>query len=189
MRIEQTRYSQPGFSRRPLGRISRDAGRFTGLFARFAAALVVASALPAYGSGCDDLTLRPEDLDLILKAAIRPVQPLVESHWVDVVAGDSCYVRIGLRTKGLPPIIPACDMRACSVADFAGTRIALHEFDIQGCDSLFRATGISRHVPTAYAEVKDRITEHCGSPDWRIVNVFAVQTPNGPAVRVRFASQ
>lgn len=147
---------------------------------------LLALAAPARAADCPDLLLSPIDLEAILDRAVRPLAGLIDARQVTIAPAEACYVRIDLRLKGLPPALPGCQMNACSVADFSGTRIALHEFEIQGCDPLFQLARLPRHVPTAYTDAAERIATQCGAPDYQIDAVAPIQTPAGPQVRVHF---
>lgn len=53
----------------------------------------------------------------------------------------------------------------------SGRRIALKEFRVAGCDALFGALGVSRRVPTSFADASAKISSHCGSDAFEFKSV------------------
>jgi hypothetical protein len=144
-------------------------------------------ALPlplAARAGCEPIVLRDQDLNEILAAVLGPLRQLAERHEARIEPADQCYVKMSITVRALPPLLPRCEMKACSVALTDGQRIGLRQFDITGCDSAFAVLGVSRRVPTAYADAKPRIRAHCGTSGFVLGSARAAITDSKPAVIV-----
>lgn len=113
---------------------------------------------------CKPIEMRSPDLKELLGTVLGDLKPLARAYDARLdPSKPECYVNISVETTGLPPLVPSCELRACSVPVTSGRRIALNEFKVAGCDGLFSAFGISRSVPTSFADASARIARHCGS--------------------------
>jgi hypothetical protein len=111
----------------------------------------------------------------------------VEHRSVSIDPGSkACYVRLSLTTSAMSQSGAACRLNGCSVVIFRRQDIALRDFDVAGCDPLFNVFGLSRHVPSAFADASARIRQHCGSGDFEIDRVKAVQIAGQSKLRIGF---
>jgi len=77
-------------------------------------------------------------------------------------------------------------LHGCSAVIYRKKKIALHAFDVTGCDPLFEIFGLSRHLPSAYVDASARIRQQCGSGDFEIDGVKVVQIAGAPKLRISF---
>jgi hypothetical protein len=113
---------------------------------------------------CKPIEMRSSDLRQLLGSTLGDFKQYAQSYDARLdPSKPDCYVNISVRTVGLPPLVAPCQLRACSVPVISGRRIGLREFRVAGCDALFGALGISRRVPTSFADARERIASHCGS--------------------------
>jgi hypothetical protein len=133
---------------------------------------------------CAPITLRSSDLRQILGQVLGDLRPLAKNYDVSVVPGDeSCYLHMTITTKSL--LLPSCKLTACSVAVVSGQRIALREFDVAGCDSLFDTLQIRRRVPMAFTSAAKRIEAHCGSTGFNFKDAAPGAIGSEPVVVLR----
>jgi hypothetical protein len=132
---------------------------------------------------CDAIVLHSYDLRQLLVSALGNLRQFAERYDAKLVPGDpSCYVHMSITTADVPPLLPSCEMQACSVAVVSGQRIALREFDISGCDALFNALPLSRRVRTSFADARERISSHCGSGNFEFESAALQQHGAAPTV-------
>lgn len=142
-------------------------------------ALWIASAALALHAGnasaqttCKPIEMRSPELKQLLGTVLGDLKPLAQSYDARLDSSQpDCYVNIKVKISGLPPFVPPCELRACSVPVTSGRRIALKEFRVAGCDALFGALGISRKVPTSFADASAQISTHCGSEAFEFKSV------------------
>jgi hypothetical protein len=155
------------------------------------AALVVGTlALPGIAAaekGCPDLLVSAADLDEILDQTLGNLRGLVDHRAVSIdPSSNACYVRFNLSTSALSQYGATCRLDACSTVIHHRKSIALHEFDLAGCDPLFNVFGLSRHVPSTYVDASARIRQQCGSDDFEIDGVMVVRIAGEPKLRIGF---
>ncbi|HVW64730.1 MAG TPA: hypothetical protein VHB01_06915 [Nitrosospira sp.] len=132
---------------------------------------------------CDAIVLHSYDLRQLLASALGDLRQFAERYDAKLVPDDpSCYIHMSITTVGLPPLLPSCEMQACSVTVVSGQRIALREFDISGCDALFSALPLSRRVRTSFADARERISSHCASGNFEFESAALQQHGAAPGV-------
>lgn len=130
---------------------------------------------------CKPIEMRSPDLKQLLGAALGDLRQFAQSYDARLDPGHpDCYVNISVKTLGLPPLVPPCELRACSIPVTSGRRIALREFRVAGCDALFGALGLSRKVPTSFADARAQISNHCGSEAFEFQSVSLQQRGGEP---------
>lgn len=131
---------------------------------------------------CKPIEMRSPELRQLLGTVLGDLKPLAQSYDARLdPSKPDCYVNISVRTAGLPPLVPPCELRACSVPLTSGRRIALKEFRVAGCDALFGALGVSRMVPTSFADASAQISSHCGSGGFEFKSVSLQDRGGEPA--------
>jgi hypothetical protein len=152
-------------------------------------ALWIASAALALHAGnaspqatCKAIEMRSPDLRQLLGTVLGDLKPLAQSYDARLDSSKpDCYVNISIKAAGLLPFVPTCELRACSVPVVSGRRIALKEFRVGGCDALFSALGVSRKVPTSFADASAQISSHCGSEAFEFKSVSLQERGGEPA--------
>ena len=151
--------------------------------------LGIASAALAFAAGnaspqatCKPIEMRSAELKQLLGTVLGDLKPLAQSYDARLdPSKPDCYVNISVRAAGIPPLMPPCELRACSVPVTSGRRIALKEFRVAGCDALFGALGVSRRVPTSFADASAKISSHCGSDAFEFKSVSLQERRGEPA--------
>ena len=146
---------------------------------------VAAAAAPA---GCPDLRIHAADLDWVLDQTLGPLRGFVDSRRVSIdPRAAGCYVRFTMTSTALQALGGgACRVDGCSTVIADGTRVALKDFDVAGCDALFDGIGLSRHVPSVYSDASSWVQQHCGSDAYEIVEVHPAYEGAEPVLRFRF---
>lgn len=157
---------------------------------RLAGALLCAwLALPGAARAappCADMMVDADDLNAILDQTLGSFRSLVDRRAVAIdPAHAACYVRISLTSSALTQSGAGCRLDGCSTVLFDKRSVALRDFDVAGCDVLFDMFGLSRRVPSSYADASARIRQHCGSLDFEIAGVKIDRS--GPAPSLRFS--
>jgi len=156
----------------------------------FAALLCAMLALPVSprpanaSPECPDILFTSGDLEGILDLVLGSWRNVVSERSVTIEPdAASCYVHIRMAAALLPGV--DCVLEACSVAVFKDQRIGLQEFNVRGCDAMVNLLQVSRHVPTAFADASERISQHCHAPGFSISEVSPVQSKAGPRIRIK----
>ena len=145
------------------------------------AALALHAGSASVQASCKPIEMRSPELRQLLGTVLGDLKPLAQSYDAKLdPSKPDCYVNITVKT-GLPPLVPPCELRACSVPVTSGRRIALREFRVAGCDALFGALGISRKVPTSFADASAQISSHCGSGAFEFKSVSLQDRGGEPA--------
>lgn len=146
------------------------------------AALALHAGSASAQATCKPIEMRSPELRQLLGTVLGDLKPLAQSYDAGLdPSKPDCYVNISVRTAGLPPLVPPCELRACSVPVTSGRRIALKEFRVAGCDALFGALGVSRLVPTSFADASAKISSHCGSEAFEFKSVSLKERRGEPA--------
>jgi hypothetical protein len=152
--------------------------------------LLVALGLAAGGAAaqsCSDMLVGTEDLEQILDQTLGGLRGLVDHQSVSIdPASSACYVRVSLSSSVQLQSGAACTLQACSSVIFRDKSIALRDFDVTGCDPVFKLFGLSRHVPSHYVDASARIRRHCDSSRFNIGAVQAVTVAGVPKLRIGF---
>jgi hypothetical protein len=147
-------------------------------------ALLVGPRLSQASPECSDILFTSTDLEGILDLVLGSWRSVVRERSVTIEPdAASCYVHIRMAAGLLPGV--DCVLEACSVAVFKDQRIGLREFNVKGCDAIVNLLQISRHVPTAFADAGERITQHCSAPGFSITEVSPVRSNAGPRIRIK----
>jgi hypothetical protein len=80
----------------------------------------------------------------------------------------------------------SCTLDGCTSVIAREKSLALRDFDVTGCDPVFKMFGLSRHVPSTYVDASARIRQHCASDDFEIEGVSAVRIAGAPKLRIVF---
>lgn len=130
---------------------------------------------------CKPIVMRSPELRELLGTVLGDLRPLAQRYDARLdPSKPDCYVNISVRA-GVPPLVPPCELRACSVPVISGRRIALREFTVAGCDGVFGALGVSRKVPTSFADASAQISSHCGSGAFEFKSVSLQDRGGEPA--------
>jgi hypothetical protein len=141
----------------------------------------------AAAQSCSDMLVGTEDLEQILDQTLGSLRGLVDHQSVSIdPASSACYVRVSLSSSIQLQSGAACTLQACSSVIFRDKSIALRDFDVAGCDPVFRLFGLSRHVPSRYVDASARIRRHCDSSGFDIGGVEAVTIAGVPKLRIGF---
>jgi hypothetical protein len=141
----------------------------------------------ASAQGCRDMLVGAEDLEQILDQTLGGLRGMVEQQSVSIDPGSSaCYVRLRLSSSIQLQSGAACTLQACSSVIYRDKSIALRDFDVSGCEPVFRLFGLSRHVPSRFVDASARIRSHCDSSDFDIDRVGAVTIAGVPKIRFGF---
>lgn len=133
---------------------------------------------------CADLLFSSLDLEHILDVVLGSWRGLARERSVSIDPADaSCYVHIRIGAELLPGM--DCELAACSVTVFHDQHIGLRQFEVQGCDAAFNLVPVSRHVPTAFADARAQIEEHCAAPGFVIASVTPEDSVGGAKIRVK----
>lgn len=123
----------------------------------------------------------------MLDQTLGSLRPLVDRRSVQIDPDDrACYLRFRLSTSALEQFGGACRMNGCSTVLHRHKSIALREFDMNGCDPLFNALGLSRRVPSTYIDASRSIRRQCGSDGFEIDRVVPVWSAGEPRLRISF---
>jgi hypothetical protein len=133
------------------------------------------------------MTVGAEELDEILDQTLGSLRNVVDQRSVSIdPSSRACYVRFSLTTSALAQLGAACRLDGCSSVLHRQKSLALHDFDVSGCEPLFSVFGLSRHVPSTYVDASARIRQHCGSDDFEIDSVMVVRMAQEPKLRISF---
>lgn len=128
-----------------------------------------------------------DDLEQILDQTLGGLRDFVDQRTVSIDPGSSaCYVRVSLTSSALAQLGGSCRLDGCSAVIYDRQQVALRDFDVAGCDALFSAFGVSRHVPSKYADASARIRQHCGAADFEIAGVKVVRIDGVPTLKFQF---
>jgi len=164
----------------------------TGVRARLAVVTlsIVALGLPIDGAAaqsCSDMLVGAEELEQILDQTLGGLRGLVNRQSVSIdPASSACYVRVNLSSSIELQSGAACNLQACSSVIYRDKSIALRDFDVTGCDPVFKIFGLSRHVPSRYVDASARIRRHCDSGEFDIDGVGPVTIAGVPKLRIGF---
>ncbi|HUN90982.1 MAG TPA: hypothetical protein VMU33_02920 [Burkholderiaceae bacterium] len=147
-----------------------------------------APAAAAAPPRCPDMILGAADLNEIFDETLAGFRDLIDQRSVTIEPSDrACYVRVTLASTALPQVGgAACRLQGCSIVVYDHQSVALRDFDVAGCDAVFDTLGLSRRVPSAYADASARIRQHCGSAGFEIAAVSAVRIGGDPKLRIAF---
>jgi hypothetical protein len=156
-------------------------------------ALVVATTSPAAmaaaGPKCPDMIVGVDELGKVLDQTLGGLRELVDHRSVSIdPSSGSCYLRLSLAASALSQFGAACRLEGCSAVLHRPKSLALRDFDVTGCDTLFDGFGLSRHVPSTYVDASARIRQQCGSDDFEIDSVTVVRVAGEPKLRFGFRS-
>jgi len=154
-------------------------------------ALVVGTVSPpaiaAAERQCPDMMVGVDELQDVLDQTLGSVREFVDQRSVSIdPSSNACYLRISLTASKLSQFGAACRLEGCSTVLHRRRSIALHDFDVTGCDALFNGLGLSRHVPSTYVDASARIRQQCGSNDFAIDSITVVRSAGEPKLRFGF---
>jgi hypothetical protein len=162
------------------------------LFTHFLALVVGTVSPPAIAAAepkCADMIVGVNELDEVLDQTLGSFRDLVDHRSVSIdPSSDSCYLRISLATSALSQFGAACRLEGCSAVLHGRKSVALRNFGVTGCDTLFNGLGLSRRVPSTYVDASARIHQQCGSDDFAIDSITVVRIAGEPKLRFGFRS-
>ncbi len=138
---------------------------------------------------CPDMIVGVDELDKVLDQTLGSWRGLVDHRSVSIdPSSNACYLRISLASSKLSQLGAACGLEACSAVLHRPKSIALREFDVTGCDTLFDGLGLPRHVRSTYVDASARVRQQCGSDDFAIDSITVVRIAGEPKLRFGFRS-
>jgi len=128
-----------------------------------------------------------DDLEDVLDQTLGGFRGLVDHRSVIIdPSSGACSIRMSLTSSVKLQSGALCTLDACTTVVSRGKSLALREFEVAGCDPVFKMFGLSRHVPSTYADAGARIRQQCGSDDFEIDRVSAVSIAGSPKLRIVF---